>query len=81
MRFLIVLYLAQITSATQADIVPDVLAFEKHWTPFLYKLAGCEQNRTFAPPVCDKSKREMDTVLFLKARKAAAKLFDLKEPG
>ena len=79
MRFIIVLYLAQITSASQADIVPDILEFEKSWTPFLYKLAGCEQPRTFQKPVCDKSKREMDTVLFLKARKAAAKLFDLKE--
>ena len=79
MRFIIVLYLAQITSASQADIVPDILEFEKSWTPFLYKLAGCEQPRTFQKPVCDKSKREMDTVLVLKARKAAAKLFDLKE--
>ncbi len=81
MRFVLVLYLAQITSATQADIVPDILAFEKHWTPFLYKLAGCEQTKTFERPVCAPSKRELDRVLFLKARKAAAKLFDLKEPG
>jgi len=80
MRFIIVLYLAQITSATQADIVPDIIEFEKHWTPFLYKLAGCAMNRTFERPVCDSSKREIDHVLFLKARKAAAKVFDLREP-
>lgn len=80
MRFLLILYLAQITSATEADIVPDIIAFEKHWTPFLFKLAGCEQTRTFERPVCEISKREFDRLLFLKSRKAAAKLFDLKEP-
>jgi len=80
MRFIIVLYLAQITSATQADIVPDILEFEKSWTPFLYKLAGCQMSRTFERPSCDPAKREIDHLLFLKARKAAIKVFDLKEP-
>ena len=80
MRFIIILYLAQITSASQADMVPDIIEFEKHWTPFLYKLTGCAMTRTFEPPVCDKAKREIDHVLFLKARKAATKLFDLREP-
>lgn len=79
MKLLILLILIPWATAAEPDIVPDILAFEKSWTPFLFKLAGCEQPRTFQKPVCDKSKREMDTALFLKARKAAAKLFDLKE--
>ncbi len=80
MKLPLLLIVCQIITCAQADIVPDILEFEKHWTPFLYKLAGCVQNRTFAPPVCEKSKREIDHILFLKARKAAAKLFDLREP-
>jgi len=81
MKMLLLLILIPWAPAAEPDIVPDILAFEKHWTPFLYKLAGCEQTRTFEKPVCRDEKREMDTALFLKARKAAAKLFSLKDEG
>lgn len=81
MKLFLLLVLIPWAPAAEPDIVPDILAFEKHWTPFLYKLAGCTQTRTFEKPVCDKSKREMDTALFLKSRKAAAKLFNLKDAG
>lgn len=80
MKLSLLLIGCQIITSAQADIVTDILEFEKHWTPFLYKLAGCETNRTFERPVCDKTKREIDHVLFLKARKAATKVFDLREP-
>lgn len=74
-----VLLLALSAPASQ-EAVPDIVAFEEVWNPFLRKLGGCPLKEILiSPSQCKISIGYWDYALFLKSRKRAAKLFKLKE--
>lgn len=75
-----VLVLFTMTATPAADPIPAVVAFEQVWNPFVRKLAGCPlEGVLVSPKQCNLTLSSWDYHLFLRSRKAAAKLFDLKE--
>lgn len=56
-----------------------IIAFERQWDPYVRTLLGCPDEGLMTTETCDGERSQRDYARFLKARKAAAKLFDLRE--
>lgn len=81
MTKMLTLMLVSILSAAPADPVPAIAAFEVVWVPFLRQLAGCPISApiTDAARQCNARQGSWNYELYMKSRKAAAKVFDFKE--
>lgn len=76
---LIVLFCLTVNSAEVDELGTKLVAFEIPYNRFLRAYFGCPESGDIGPEVCLAHKREIRRGDWEKARRAAAKLFDLEE--
>jgi hypothetical protein len=64
---------------TSDDHTREVLEFEKHWDPYVRRLFGCALTGPFDETNCSPGAQERDVKSYMRARRAAMRVFDLKE--
>ncbi len=61
------------------DLRAKVIEFERAWDIFVRKLFGCRLEGELSAETCDVAEGTVDYAAFSRARRAARKLFELKD--